>query len=86
MKLLHCFAQKDKSIKYMVGADYCIYCNKDADYLYNTLSEIGKDTIRAINYHDGNMHFKEYEEILNKFTSCQNGITEEEYIIKSIIE
>lgn len=55
-------------------------------YLYSCLNQTDKETMKNINAYDNNFHFKEYEELFNKFTHCPNSITEEEYLIKNILE
>lgn len=90
MKLLHYFVTHDCfKRRYLVGNDSCIYCNIKIQILYNKLTIYQKLEIKNVHLHwfqNDVDYFKADCKFYNKYSSCPNGITEEEFIIKSIIE
>lgn len=92
MKLLHCFVTHDGcQRRWLASADYCIYCKQDTEYLYQKIltkeqKELLMNSLNVNTYIISIDRFKDYCDFYNKYTSCPNGITEEEYMIKDILE
>jgi hypothetical protein len=90
MKLLHYFITHDRiKRRFLVGSDYCIYCNATVQKLYYSLTEELRLESKEVHkyWQDNNLdYFKDDCKFYNEYTSCPNGITEEEFIIKGIIE
>jgi hypothetical protein len=82
-KLFHVFNYFNNDINrsWLAEQDFCIYCNKTSEVLYRSLSN---DIQRY--YSKTNNIRKSQIEIHNMYTPCENGITEEEMMIKEIIE
>ncbi len=77
--MYHIFTQKYNS-KYIASGDVCIYCNQMAEDIYSLLSDevklLYKDTDTI------NDHIK----YLSKGSPCPNGLSEEEWLIKKLLE
>ncbi len=89
-KLFHCIVSHDGiKRRWVTGADYCIYCKIDGESLYKKLSVELKKEIRNLHtdIFNNNIDFFDSDcEFYNKHSNCPNGITEEELLIKDILE
>jgi len=90
MKKYHCFVSHDGVKRgWLTAYDYCIYCNTYVDEIYNSFSkEIQDQLIKIVNiiFISDKDYFNLQCELYCKYSSCVNGITEEEFIIKGILE
>lgn len=92
MKYIHCFAQ----IYYyqLSKSDLCIYCNEKAENIFKQLTANDKSKILKLRKEFTNdskdENYKNYVEkllmILSKGNNCVNGLTDDEYKIKKMLE
>jgi hypothetical protein len=70
---------------YIASGDTCYYCNRTAEELYNALSEMGKLEYSNASCSD-DFNINNIIIILSKEILCPRGITEDELIIKKLLE
>lgn len=72
---------------YISNGDNCILCGKNAGFLFNRFSkEMQKYFTFSLYNLDNVKYSKVLEHYFAKHISCENGLTEEEYIIKELLE
>ena len=90
-KLLHYFVSHNgQKRRWLVPNDYCIYCKSNVQDLWDGLPEVAQlenKKAHGDNYLYNNIDYlKDDCKFFNKYSSCICGITEEEMMIKGIIE
>jgi hypothetical protein len=87
MKKYHIFTNKYNK-NYVALGDHCIYCKASSDELYYSLNEIAEKypSFEENTYSDTLNTIAEEHEFYAIHKPCIKGLTEEEYIIKGILE
>jgi hypothetical protein len=88
MKKYHCFT-KLYSNRFIAVGEYCIYCKINANDLYYLKDNSKLYPAKSMNEYAQNKNLNTIElenDFYATYFPCKNGITEEEYIIKKIIE
>lgn len=83
-KLLHWFNYTD--LGYITCYETCYYCHKTSIRLYTEIRNTITCYPKLDNKNTSFVQFEKHLKWFNENSHCHNGITEEEYIIKKIIE